>query len=161
MKTLLIGLAMAVSTAACAWAEPWRFDPGVGVGPIKLNGDFLAPMKVGLTPDDKIPTNFGYYLRYKEGIETDCTGKRITQIVIKNTNFATRTGSVEVQFPGNLKTGSSSQQMQTALGGNYQSHDIPTAKGRPAKMEYVYSSQGLAVVTEGGKIVSFSVFQRK
>ena len=161
MKTLLMGLAMPASLAAAAWSEVWRFDPGVGVGPIKLNGDYLSPTKLGLTPGQGFPTNLGYYLKYKEGVETDCTGKKITQIIVLSNSFSTKSGPVEVQFPGNLKVGSSVQQMQTALGGNYLSHDIPTAKGAPKRVEYVYTAQGLMVLAEGGKILQFNVFMKR
>lgn len=161
MKKLLTGLLLGVTLASSAWSETWRFAPGVGVGPILLNGDYLSPTKLGLTPGEGIQISAGYYLKYKEGIETECTGKKISQIVVLSSKFTTKNGPVEVQFPGNLVVGSTVQQLQAALGVASQSHQIPTAKGAPVRMYYAYTGQGLGVITDGGKILQFDVFARR
>ncbi|MBS2035308.1 hypothetical protein JST97_09985 [bacterium] len=161
MTKLLTGLVLSLALGASAWGEVWRFSAGTGVGPILLNGDYLSPTKLGLTPGEGIQVTGGYYLKYKEGIETECTGKKISQIVVLSSKFATKNGPVEVQFPGNLVIGSTAQQMQSALGAATQSHAIPTAKNAPPRVYYAYQSQGLGVITEGGKILQFAVFARK
>lgn len=161
MTKLLTGLVLACGLTTAAWGEVWRFSAGTGVGPIMLNGDYLSPTKLGLTPGEGIQVNQGYYLKYKEGIETECTGKRISQIVVLSTKFSTKNGPVEIQFPGNLVIGSSAQQMQAALGPSSQSHSMPTAKGAPPRVYYAYPRQGLGVITDGGKILQFAIFQRQ
>lgn len=160
MKTWFATIALVMALAQVGWGEAWRFNPGVGVGPLKLNADYLSPAKL-LTPGEGFPTSTGFYLKYKEGLETECTGKRITQIVVMKTSFTTRSGPVEVQFPGNLKIDSSVQQMQAALGVSSLLHNMPTAKGRPVRTYYAYPSQGLGVIAEGGKLIQFDVFQKR
>ncbi|MFN8612042.1 MAG: hypothetical protein U0931_31135 [Vulcanimicrobiota bacterium] len=161
MTRLVTGLVLAISIGAVAWGETWRFNAGTGVGPILLNGDYLSPTRLGLTPGEGIQINGGYYLKYKEGIETECSGKRIAQIVVLSSKFNTKNGPVEIQFPGNLVIGSTAQQMQSALGVTNLSHAMPTAKNAPPRMYYAYQNQGLGLITEGGKIIQFDVFARR
>lgn len=165
MKSLLMGAALAVSLASAAWGEVWTVEPGVGVGPVKLSQGMLDPTRI-LTPDKKsqgtLAGNQGIYLTYKEKIETECQGNRITMIVVKTGGFTSRAGSViEVQGPGGIKLGSSGPQAQSAFGAGAITHNLPTAKGDPVKMYYAWPYKGVGVITEGGKVIQFEVFPRK
>ncbi len=165
MKSLLMGVALVTSLASAAWSEIWTVEPGVGVGPVKLSQSMLDPIKI-LTPDRKLAGslagNQGIYLTYKEKIETECQGDRITMIVVKTGSFTSRAGSqVEIQGPGGVKLGSSAPQAQTAFGAGSISHSLPTRKGDPVRMYYAWPYKGVGVITEAGKVIQFEVFPRK
>lgn len=161
MKTLLMGAALAVSLAGAACAESWPFEPGVGVGPLKLGQDYLEPTRY-LTPDRQVPGSLGgIYLIYKEGIETQCQGKRIIEIVVKKTTFTGGGRTVEVAVPGGLKIGSPATQLQGAFGTGGISHNLPTRKGDPQKTVYAWPYKGVEAQAEGGKIIQFSIFPKK
>lgn len=161
MKSVLIGAALALSMAAVAWGEVWPFEPGVGVGPVRLGQGYLEPTRY-LTPDRQIPGSLGgIYLIYKEGIETQCQDKRIIEIVIKKSTFSGGRRTVEVQFPSNLKIGSPATQLQGAFGTGMVSSNLPTAKGYPQKTVYAWPFKGVEAQAEGGKIIQYSIFPKK
>ncbi|MBX3168658.1 MAG: hypothetical protein KF760_14680 [Candidatus Eremiobacteraeota bacterium] len=161
MKSLLMGAALAVSLAGAAWSENWPFEPGAGVGPVKLGLDYLEPTRF-LTPDRQIPGSLGgVYLIYKEGIETQCQGKRIIEVVVKKTSFTGGGRTVEVSLPGGLKIGSPATQLQGAFGTGMVSSNLPTAKGFPQKTVYAWPYKGVEAQAEGGKIIQFSIFPKK
>ena len=58
MRSVLMGVTLALSLAAAAWGEPWPFVPGTGVGPVKLGQGYLEPTRY-LTPDRQIPGSLG------------------------------------------------------------------------------------------------------
>ena len=161
MRSLVMGAVLAASMATGGWSETWPFEPGVGVGPIKLGQDYLEPTRY-LTPDRQVPGNQGgVYLFYKEGIETQCQGKKIIEIVIKKTTFSGGGRTVEVAVPGGLKIGSPGTQLQAAFGTGMIMHNLPTAKGFPQKAVYAWPYKGVEAQTEAGKIIQFSIFPRK
>ena len=161
MRNWLVALILILGLAACAGAEDWNWQAGVGIGPIKLGLPMLAPTAL-LTPDRKLEGNMGgIYLTYKEQIETQCQDGKIVQIVVLRSNFNSRKGPVAIKFPRNLQIGSPSGLMEQALGRNYQSKNIPTAKGHPVRTYYAYTSLGLGVLTEGGNVLQFDIFPRR
>lgn len=161
MKTLVLGVALAASLVATAWGEIWPFQPGVGVGPVKLGLGQLEPTRF-LTPDRRLGGSLGgEYLTYKEGIETQCQSKQIIEIVVKKTSFTGGGRSVEIQIPGGLKIGSPASQLQGAFGTGMISAARPTAKGFPQLTIYAWPSKGVEVQAEAGKIIQFSIFPKK
>lgn len=161
MRSVLMGVTLALSLAAAAWGEPWPFVPGTGVGPVKLGQGYLEPTRY-LTPDRQIPGSLGgIYLIYKEGIETQCQGKTIIEVVVKKTTFTGGGRTVEIQIAGGLKIGSPATQLQGAFGTGMVSSNLPTAKGYPQKTVYAWPFKGVEAQAEGGKIIQFSIFPKK
>lgn len=161
MKSLMMGAVLAASLAAGAWGENWPFEPGTGVGPVKLGQGYLDPTRF-LTPDRRIGGSLGgEYLIYKEGIETQCQAKKIIEIIIKKTSFSGGGRSVEVQIAGGLKIGSPALQLQGAFGTGMIQHNLPTAKGFPQKTVYAWPDKGVEAQAEGGKIIQFSIFPKR
>jgi len=161
MRSLVIGAVLAGSLATAAWGEVWPFEPGIGVGPVKLGQDYLDPTRF-LTPDRQIPGNLGgVYLIYKEGVETQCQSKKIIEIILKKTTFSGGGRTVEVSIPGGLKIGSAATQLQNAFGTGMIAHNLPTAKGYPQKSVYAWPYKGVEAQAEDGKIIQFSIFPKK
>jgi len=150
---------LALALMGSAWAEVWKVEPGIGVGPIRLGKNFSTVPRY-LTPADSIATQNGGYLRFAEGVELEVANGSIVQIVLHKQNFTTKAGPIEIQVEGNLKMGMSQPQMASALGGAYESRALPVAKSQPAIMYYAYKAKGLGVRTEGGRIIEFSVWPR-
>lgn len=161
MTRLLMGILVAFITLIGVHAENWPLEPGKGVGPVRLGAPMLSPTRY-LTPDRKLPgSQGGLYLTYKEGVETECQNNQIIQIVIKATSFKGGGRSVEIQIPGGLRIGSASNQLQSALGMGMINHDLPTAKGFPQKTYYAWPARGVGAITEGGKVVQFTLWPAK
>lgn len=151
--------ALALTLMSTAWAEVWKVEPGIGVGPIRL-GKNLGSVPRFLTPADSIVTQTGGYFRFAEGVELEIVNGSIVQIVLHRLNFNTKSGPIEIQLEGNLKMGMSQPQMTSALGGAYESKPLPVAKSQPPMVYFAYKARGLGVRTEGGKIIEFSVWPR-
>lgn len=161
MRSVLMGAALVLSLAVAAWSEAWPFEPGVGVGPVKLGQGYLEPTRY-LSPDRQIPGSLGgIYLTYKEGIETQCQGNKIIEVVVKRTTFTGGGRTVEIQIAGGLKIGSPATQLQAAFGTGMVSNNLPTAKGFPQKTVYAWPYKGVEAQAEGGKIIQFSIFPKK
>lgn len=148
-----------VGTAA---AESWKVTPGSSVGPIKLGDDYKTANQF-LTPDEAIPgMGTRAYLRYKEGVDVETENQKIIQIVVRHNNFSnTKAGSVAVAVDGNLKIGSSVQQMEQALGRGYVAQDLKVAKGYPRETYYAYQARGIGVHTKAGLVTEIAVWPRK
>ena len=159
-RATVVVVLLSTMLTATAWSEVWKVNPGTGLGPISLGQEYLQANKV-LTPKDAMVTKVGAYLRYKEGIELECQDKKITQIIIHQSSFQGKTGTVDVAVEGNIKIGSSAAQMETALGRNYESHALPVAKKEPPQTYYAYRSRGMGLITRGGAVIEISIWPRK
>ena len=159
-RTQRLFILMFVALLASAWAEPWPLKPGVGVGPITLGAEYIQVNRY-LTPADALGNKAKAYLRYKEGVDVECENYKVVQILVNQSQFASKSGPVNVAMEGNLKIGSSVVQMETALGRNYDARELKVARSQPKEVYYAYASKGLGVLTRAGKIIQFAIWPRK
>ena len=156
IRSFLLGLLLAAPISA----ETWRVVPGQGVGPVSLGQSYVDVNKV-LTPKEALGDLRQGYLRYREGIDVECTNQKVTQIFVNQTSFQGKAGPIEVQVEGNLKIGSSASQVESALGRVYEARDLKVHKSQPREVYYAFRSKGLGVLVRGGKVAQFIVWPRR
>lgn len=159
-RTQQLFFLMFAALLASAWAESWPLKPGLGLGPITLGVEYVQVNRF-LTPGDAMGNKAKAYLRYKEGVDVECENHKVVQILVNKSQFAGKSGPVDVAMEGNLKIGSSVVQMESALGRNYEARELKVAKSQPKEVYYAYSSRGLGVLTRAGKIIQFAIWPRK
>jgi hypothetical protein len=160
MKARLFAGMLLAATTMCAWADTWKINPGVGVGPIALGQEYLQANKY-LTPGDAVGNQQAGYLRYKEGVDVECENAKIIQIVVKQTSFNAKGGPVAIAIDGNLRIGSTVAQMEQVLGRGYTAQDLKVGSKQPRETYYAYQSKGIGVLTREGRVVQFAVWRRK
>lgn len=160
MKARVLAAMLLVAGTVGAWADTWKVNPGVGVGPIALGQEYLQANKY-LTPGDAVGNQQAGYLRYKEGVEVECHNSKIIQIVVKQTSFNTKGGPVAIALDGNLRIGSTVAQMEQVLGRGYTAQDLKVGSKQPRETYYAYQGKGIGVLTREGRVVHFAVWRRK
>lgn len=160
MKARIIGMLLVAGTTLSGWADTWKINPGVGVGPIALGQEYVQANKF-LTPGDSVGNTRAGYLRYKEGVDVECVDSKIIQIVVKQTAFNAKGGPVAIAVDGNLRIGSTVAQMEQALGRGYQAQDLKVGSRQPRETYYAYQGKGIGVLTREGKVVQFAVWRKK
>ena len=160
-KTVLSALSILFLTAS-AQATPWKIQPGVGVGPVLINGDSKTA-DAAFNRKEVLTTHggTGRWINYKEGLELELESGKILQIVVPEPSLSSKQGSLEFELDGGIRVGSTVAQMETALGKNYQTQDLKVASTQAAETYYAYVSRGIGFMVRQGKIFRIMVWPKK